>query len=200
MFGWFRRRTKPAANREPPSLEEINANLPAIIRAASTLLKEWPEFTGRPGGHIETDIAAAASAAGSTLLRSAVPGPRPLPAGATVLADVQDSQAHLLRFMAAAAIEFGLSPDFAGGGPLPAGHEPLLAVHEMVGKLEGPLDRSMSDATLPERWRGHVAAIAAIKLVGAGHEMGLLDQRIGMALAAYHVVAGSKTWSPPAIT
>ena len=38
-----------------------------------------------------------------------------------------------------------------------------------------------------------VAALTAMKLVGAGKDMGLLDPSIGKSIAMFYIVAGSKT-------
>ena len=52
-------------------ISDVVQNLPVINEAASDMLDMFgPEFTNTPGGHIETDIAAAASLAGIISCRS----------------------------------------------------------------------------------------------------------------------------------
>lgn len=182
---------------DSPELNELKQVYPELNTAAGELLASLgPSFTGTPEGHIETDIAGAASVAGATLLRAVVPDLERHRAGDILLADVHDGQGQLLRFMAAISPGMGLSPDNGWNDAVPSEHEPLLRISELVGKLQGPFEHVVAQAGVPSQFRGHVAALAAMKLVAAGHEMGLLDQRVGKALVTHYLIAGSKTVPP----
>ncbi len=180
--------------------DELERLLPAFDAAANALLDYLgPPFTGTEDGHLETDIAAAAATAGSSLLRCAVPDLSVLTPGTAILADVHRGQQQLFRFMAAAGPGLGLSetpPQNHGDEPR---HQPLLPLEEMVGRLQEPLRAATADAGLPLALSGYVGALAAMKLIAAGKSLELLDERVGKSIAMHYVVAGSKT-VPPALS
>jgi hypothetical protein len=197
MFGWLKKRRQRDAETDSPQLEELKSVYPTLNLAAGELLTYLgPAFTGTANGHIETDISAAASVAGTTVLRATVPTLDNYAVGEVLLADVHDGQRALLQFMMAVAPGMGLAADDGWNGSVPSKHDPILQVPEMVGKLQDPLERVASRLGVDRRFHGHVAALAAIKLVAAGHQTGLLDEQVGKALAAFHLVAGSKTVPP----
>jgi hypothetical protein len=176
----------------------VNRAYPALKAAAADLLKHFgASYTGTPAGHIATDIAGAASVAGSTLLRAAVPDLEQYPVGQFILADVHEGYDQFFRFMAATGAGLDVEPYEGWNDSVPANHKPLLEVAEMVGKLQTPLAQIELQHRIPRKFQGYAAALAAMQLVAAGDRLGILEQRIGKALAIYYVIAGSKTVPPP---
>jgi len=197
MLGWLRGNRQRDTGGGAPELKELKRIYPALNASADKFLDSFgPSLTLTPDGHIETDIAGAASLAGSKVLRAAVSDLDRHPAGQVILAEVYDGQDALLRFMAGVAAGMELSADDSWDEPVSPDHKPLLEVPELVGKLQHPLRRAALQAKIPTQFHGHVAALTAMKLVAGGHLSGLLDQAIGRSLAAYYVIAGSKTVPP----
>jgi hypothetical protein len=195
VLEWLKKRLR-RERAESGAGEGLKRAYPAINKAAGELLHGLgPAFTNTPEGHIQTDIAAAASLAGSVLLREAVPDLERYPAGQVILSDTHHRQRELLGFMGAVAPGMGLAAD-GWDGSVPTGQAPLLDVVTMIGKLQDSLEQIVTRHRIPAEYRAHVAALSAMKLVGAGQGMAILDQQIGKALASYYLVAGSKTVPP----
>ena len=173
---------------------DIRRNMKEIGNLANSLLGLLgPAFTGTEKGHIETDIAGAATVAGLLTLRSAVPDLDGMEPGSVVLADVHEGQAALLAFMRGISFSLGLEPRKGWDGEVPGEHVPLFPASELGRKLEMPFRACCARSPLDAAFHPYAAAMAAMKLVSAGHHMKLLDQSIGKALACEALVAGSKT-------
>jgi len=173
---------------------DIRRNIKEIGNLANSLLGLLgPAFTGTEKGHIETDIAGAATIAGLLVLRAAVPGLDGMEPGSVVLSDVHEGQAELLAFMKGISFSMGLEPRKGWDGEVPEEHRPLFATPELGLKLEGPFRECCARSSLDAAFYPYAAAMAAMKLVSAGNHMKLLDQRIGKAIACEALAAGSKT-------
>jgi hypothetical protein len=173
---------------------DVRRNMKEIGNLANSLLGLLgPAFTGTGKGHIETDIAGAATLAGLLLLRAAVPGLDGLEPGSAVISDVHEGQAALLAFMKGISFSMGLEPRKGWDGEIPGDSRPLFPTAELGRKLEIPFHACCAQSPLEPALYPYAAAMAAMKLVSAGHHMKLLDQRIGKAIACESLVAGSKT-------
>lgn len=165
---------------------DIRRNSKEIDKLANALLGLLgPAFTGTEKGHIETDIAGAATLAGLLALRAAVSG------------DAHEGQTELLAFMKGISFSMGLDPKKGWEGGVDEGHRPLFTTLELGRRLELPFRACCSQTSLDVALRPYAAAMAAMKLVSAGHHMKLLDERIGKAIACEALVAGSKTVPAP---
>jgi GNAT superfamily N-acetyltransferase len=182
---------------------------PAMNAAAADVLHALgPAFTGTLDVHIPTAIAAAASLAGSVVLREVAAEPEELPAERTGLSASHRRQLELLSFIQIFApkidpgIDRGIAP--AAGlrgngwdGDVPPRHSPLFDADTMIGKLADLLERVTEQHGISPPLRGHVAALAAMKLIAAGHSSGLLDQKVGKALTRHYMAAGCRTSPVP---
>ncbi len=72
-------------------------------------------------------------------------------------------------------------------------YKPLFDTIELTQKLERTFYEACAESNIQKLYYPIVAALTAMKLVGAGMEMNLLDPRIGKDLAMFYTVAGSKT-------
>lgn len=182
---------------------------PAMNAAAGEVLRVLgPAFTGIPDGHIQTAIAAAASLAGSVVLREVASEPEELPAERTGLSTLHRRQLELLSFMQISApkIDPGIDRSIAPAaglrgngwdGDVPPRHSPLLDADMMIGKLADLLERVTEQHGIPPMLHGHVAALAAMKLIASGHSSGQLDQKVGKALTRCYMAAGCRTSPVP---
>lgn len=173
---------------------DIPKNYPALRAAANDLLTLLgPGFTNKPEGHVETDIAAAASLAGLSMLRNKGFDLGAFTPGSMVLSDLDTEMNEIWHFMMAAAGNMGLDP--AGGWVLeiPKEHKPLFTIPEMTQKTERDFLAICARHNLKKELFPYVAVLAALKLVYAADKMKVLDQNIGKALTGHHVVAGAKT-------
>lgn len=169
-----------------PSIS-IEENYAAINATANVFLRQLP------GNHIETDIAGAASIAGLMLLRAAGVDLSHLEPGGVVLVEwVNESGMEVSNFMVQVAANMGLDPRTGWSDPVPAEHQPTMAVLELTRLLEAPFLEVCRETNSQRELHPYIAALAAMKLVSAGANMQLLDPEIGKALAIYHLVAGSK--------
>ncbi|MCS6845795.1 MAG: hypothetical protein NZ528_15955 [Caldilineales bacterium] len=177
---------------------DIAGHFPRINWAANLFLNNLgPAFTNTPDGHIETDIAGAASVAGLMLLRATNVDLAKYTPGDVILADVYDGQKKLLDFMANVGYTMGIDPTTGWSTPIPPERQPLFATLQLMQRLERPLYEACSQAGLAKDYCPYVAALAAMKLVAAGASLNLLDADVGKGLAFYYIVAGSKTVPHP---
>jgi hypothetical protein len=191
----IRRITSPPEEGEKPmDLSEIQENYPEISAAANEVLAlPGPGFTHKPGGHVETDISAAASLAGLLILRGRGIDLSRFTPGTVILSDMDTEMDEIWNFMTAAAGKMGLDPSDGWDGEIPEAHKPLFPIPEMTQKIENGFLHLCSRHNLKKAYFPYVAVLAALKLVYAADRMHILDQKIGKALTGYHVVAGAKT-------
>jgi hypothetical protein len=170
-------------------------SLNAVARGAVRFL--GPAFTRVPGGHIQTDIAAASSVAGLMLLQESVANLEGLVAeigpGNIMLSDLGGGQDTLFKFMVTYTVSNGIDAQGGWGDEVPEEQWPRLSCEVMTRHLAPPLYKLCSDQGLERVYWKFAATMTAINLVLAGSEIGLLDPLVGKALASYFAVAGSKT-------
>jgi hypothetical protein len=167
----------------------------AVIRAAANdvLSLLGPRFTNTPEGHVETDISAAASLAGLSILRNKGFDLREFRPGSVLLSDLDTDMDEIWNFMMAAAKNMGLDPDGGWDEEIPEANKPIYSIPEMTRKTEKDFLGICKKHNLEKEFSPYVAVLASLKLVYAADTMKILDQNIGKALAGYHVVAGAKT-------
>jgi len=175
-------------------LSEIQENYPEISAAANDVLGLLgPGFTNRPEGHVETDISAAASLAGLSMLRNKGFDVRQFTPGTMILSELDTEMNEIWNFMMAAAQNMDLDPTGGWDWEIPEANKPLCSVPEMTRKTEKAFLAICGRHHLKKDFFPYVAVLAALKLVYAADTMKILDQDIGKALTGYHVVAGAKT-------
>jgi hypothetical protein len=185
----------------PISQMEMEKNWPALQSVSSQLLSQFGgKFTETPNGHIQTDIAAAASLAGLMILQEIVPDLRgiisQLKTGNAVISEVYESQDQVIRFMAGVGSGNGIASSGWLTSP-PTGNAPLLAYEDMSLRLAPSFYEACELENLGKGYYKFAAALAAVRLIGAGRDLGILDTEIGVAIASYSLVAGSKTIPHP---
>jgi len=175
-------------------LSEIQKNYPEISAAANDLLGLLgPGFTNMPKGHVETDIAAAASLAGLMILKNKGFDLGEFMPGSVLLTELDTEMDEIWNFMMAAAGAMGLNPSGGWDQEIPESHKPRYTIPEMTHKIENEFLALCNRHHLEKGFFPQVAVLAALKLVYAADKMHMLDQNIGKALTGYHVVAGAKT-------
>ncbi len=175
-------------------LLKIQENYPEISAAANDVLGLLgPGFTNMPEGHVETDIAAAASLAGLMILKGKGFDLGQFTPGSVLLTELDTEMDEIWNFMMAAAGTMGLDPSGGWDQDIPEAHKPLYIIPDMTHKIEGEFRSVCSRHHLENGFFPYVAVLAALKLVYAADTMHMLDQNIGKALTGYHVVAGAKT-------
>jgi hypothetical protein len=173
---------------------EIQKNYPEISAAANEVLGLLgPGFTNTPEGHVETDIAAAASLAGLMILKGKGFDLSQFTPGSVLLTELDTEMDEIWNFMMAAAGTMGLDPSGGWDLEIPKAHKPLYTIQEMTQKTENGFLALCSRRKLKRGFFPYVAVLAALKLVFAADKNHMLDQNIGKALTGYHVVAGAKT-------
>lgn len=106
---------------------DIPKHYAQINEAAGQFLNNFgPAFTNTPQGHIETDIAGAASIAGLSLLRAMPIDLSRYEPGVVILSEIHEAQNDLLHFMMNVAYSMGLPPQSGWEGPVPKAHDPLM--------------------------------------------------------------------------
>ena len=170
----------------------IADNYSVMLNAASVFISTalGPKFTSTPNGHIQTDIAAACSLSGLMILQETVDGLSKLEPGIVLLSDVQPLQKEVFDFMANVGYSNGLDPS-VGWDNLDGVHDPLFDCIEMTKRLAPIFYAVVQPFERP--YQKFLAALAGMKIVLAGKSTGILDPNVGKGLAAYYVVAGSKT-------
>jgi len=175
-------------------LSEIQKNYPEISAAANDVLGLLgPGFTNTTGGHVETDISAAASLAGLSMLRNKGFDVREFTPGTMLLSELDTEMNEIWNFMMAAAKNMGLDPSGGWDREIPEANKPLFSVLEMTHRTEKAFLAICGRHHLNKDFFPYVAVLAALKLVYAADTMKILDQDIGKALTGHHVVAGAKT-------
>jgi len=175
-------------------LSEIRKNYPVISAAANDVLSLFgPAFTNTPEDHVETDISAAASLAGLSILRSKGFDLREFGPGSVLLSDLDTEMDEIWNFMMAAAKAMGLDPNSGWDKEIPEANKPIFSIPDMTRKTEKDFLSICKKHNLKLEFFPYVAVLAALKLVYAAEKMKILDQNIGKSLAGYHVVAGAKT-------
>ena len=175
-------------------ISDVVKNLPVINEAASDMLDIFgPEFTNTPGGHIETDIAAAASLAGLMILRSRVPDMSAMPPGSAILFPMDEELDLIHNFMTGVCVSLDLEPSCGWDTEIPDENKPLFSIPDLTQKTEKDFLSLCREKNLPEEFFPFVAILGSLKIVSAGRQMGLLDQDMGKSLAAYYVYAGART-------
>ena len=173
---------------------KIQKNYPVISAAANDVLSLFgPAFTNTPEDHVETDISAAASLAGLSILRNKGFDLREFTPGTMVLSELDTEMNEIWNFMMAAAQNMGLDPSGGWDREIPEANKPLFSVPEMTQKTEKDFLDICGRHHLKKDFFPYVAVLAALKLIYAADTMKILDQDIGKALTGYHVVAGAKT-------
>jgi hypothetical protein len=173
---------------------EIQKNYPLIRAAANDVLSLLgPGFTNKPEGHVETDISAAASLAGLSILRGKGLDLTAFRPGSMLLTELDTEMNDIWNFMMTAAGNMGLDPSGGWDSEIPEANKPLYSIPEMTHTTEKNFLAVCSKYPLKKEFYPYVAVLAALKLVYAANTMKILDQNIGKALTGYHVVAGAKT-------
>ena len=111
-------------------LSEIQENYPEISAAANDVLGLLgPGFTNKQG-HVETDISAAASLAGLSMLRNKGFDVRQFTPGTMVLSELDTEMNDIWNFMMAAVQNMGLDPTGGWDLEIPEANKPLFSVPE----------------------------------------------------------------------
>jgi hypothetical protein len=177
---------------------DIQKKYPEISAAANDVLGLLgPAFTKKPEGHVETDIAAAASLAGVSMLRGKGFDVRQFTPGTMILTEMDTEMNGIWDFMMAAAGILGLDPDEGWDREIPPAHKPIYSVLEMTKKTEKGFLEVCRRHQLTTEYFPYIAILAALKLVYAANKIDLLDHTVGKALTGHHVVAGAKTVPHP---
>jgi len=176
------------------TLKGIQANNEQLDTASNHFLQCFgPDFTGTPDGHIATDIAGASSMAGLLILHSTGIELTKYEPGNVILGEeIYQKQEPVLRYITAIGANMGVDPDSEMHDEL-GDHEPLFEILDLTKKLEKVFCLACEKSNLPRLYYPIAAALTAMKLVGAGKDMGTLDPVTGKSIAMYYVVAGSKT-------
>jgi len=175
-------------------ISDIGKNYPIINAAADDMLKLFgPEFTNTPGGHVETDIAAAASLAGLLILRGKGFDLGAFKPGTVFLSDIDTEMDGIWNFMTAVAGNVGMDPESGWDEEIPDENKPMYSVPEMTRKTEKKVIAICGKHKVKPEFFPYVAVLAALKLVYSADKLHILDQNTGKALTGYHVIAGAKT-------
>ena len=172
---------------------DVAANYAAMGVAANKLLREClgPQFTSTPDGHIQTDIAAACSLSGLMILQETVPDVYRSKPGNVIISETYSRQEVIFDFMTNVVISDGRRAPSGVWDNFTAINDPMFSCEEMTRRLAPRFYELCGLFARP--YHKYIAALAGMKLVLAGDSRGLLDFDVGQGLAAYYVVAGSKT-------
>jgi hypothetical protein len=170
-------------------LDSVKRGYPKIHAAAGDFL------TRLTGSNLVKDIALSAEMAGLMLWRAGS-GVRPgIPAGMVVLGAVpDDAYRAVIQFITGMAASNGLNPkelDFEGISAADKKYLPELT------QYEGPFREVCEKHQIESEFLPFVASASSVKLVLAGNQLKLLAAKTGLALALFHVAAGSKTMPYP---
>lgn len=183
-------------------ISDLQKNYPAINQASREVMGLFgPRFTNRPGGHIETDISAAASIAGLQVLRRLAPAVVALSPGQMMLYPGRAEELDIIvKFMVGVCEGLELDPKSGWNMKKPDNaHAPLYDIPEMERMIEKVFLDICHRHPLEKEYYPFVAILAAMRLVYAGKKMQILDENTGKELALYHLYAGSTTapYRPP---
>ena len=198
IFDKFKRKAEEPKEEEI-SLEGIQSNQKKLDQASSEFLQCFgPSFTNTPEGHIATDIAGASSIAGLMILRSVGIDLSKHEPGTVILAEeINIKQGPVFNYVAAIGHNMGVNPQEKLSEGALEEHKPRFKTEELSKMLEKSFYRACEKHKVPSLYYPIAAALTAMKLVGAGKDMGMLDPKIGLHLVMYNVVAGSKTIPHP---
>ena len=170
------------------TLQEVKIAFPTIHAAAGSLL---PRLSGTG---LEKDIVLSAGLAGLRMLRESKANLAGTAPGTVVLGAVPDAEAETMsRFISPYASTNGIAKPAAFHVPDP--WKPYLPE---LSRYEAALFDACRQHAVEEKFSRFVAACVAVKLVLAGRELKMLSTDTGIAIALYHVIAGSKTMPYPA--
>ena len=177
------------------TLQGIQSNSAKLDEASGYFLQCFgPIFTGTPEGHIVTDIAGASAIAGLMVLRSTGTDLSKREPGNVILGEeINQKQEPVLRYIAAIGHNMGVDPNADSNKEDIDENKPLFDTVELTQKLEESFYEACEKSDIQKLYYPIVAALTAMKLVGAGKDMGLLDPSIGKSIAMFYIVAGSKT-------
>ena len=130
---------------------------------------------------METDISAAASLAGLSILRNKGSDLTAFKPGTMLMTELDTEMNEIWNFMMAAANTLGLEPSGGWDIEIPETNKPLYSILEMTHKTEKGFLIICSKHNLKKEYFPYVAVLAAIKLVYAANKMKILDQDIGKA-------------------
>jgi hypothetical protein len=172
------------------ALDDVRRVMPQIDKAAS----EVGRNLSRTG--VLKDIALAAELAGLMLLRQANPKIPDLPPGTKV---VGMTDPELLKpmnlFMASNAYHLGITQKDVESVSLPI---EAVAYCADLGQYEPRFREICRSHDIRPQHLPFVAAFSAVKFVGGGAQIGIIDKKLGFALALYHLGAGCNTVPYPA--
>jgi len=194
----------PAAKQDEITLQGIRTYSEQLDEASNHFLQCFgPAFTETTDGHIATDIAGASAIAGLMILRSTGIGLDRLakiePGNVILGEEINQKQKPVLSYITAIASNMGVSPDSEFDIDNLGQNKPLFDTLILTSKLEHPFCQACEKAKLPQLYYPIAAALTAMKLVGAGKDMDILDPIMGKNIAIYYTVAGSKTVPQPII-
>lgn len=185
------------SKKEPREITRkgIQSNSEKLNEASGYFLDSFgSDLVGIPEGHIATDIAGASAIAGLMVLRSTGIDLEGYEPGNAILGEkINQKQEPVLRYIGAIGLNMGVDPNEDIDEELLDKSKPLMDTLELTKKLEKAFLKACQKSNIQELYYPIVAAQTAMKLVGAGMELDLLDPRIGISIAMYYVVAGSKT-------
>ena len=190
-----------AAKQDEITLQGIRTYNEQLDAASNHFLQCFgPAFTETTDGHIATDIAGASAIAGLMILRSTGIGLAKREPGNVILGEeINQKQKPVLGYITAIASNMGVSPDSAFDIDNLGQNKPFFDTLVLTSKLEQSFCQACERAKLPQLYYPIAAALTAMKLVGAGKDMGILDPITGKNIAIYYTVAGSKTVPQPKI-
>ncbi|HZZ43445.1 MAG TPA: hypothetical protein VFE58_10955 [Tepidisphaeraceae bacterium] len=167
-------------------LNSVQEKYPEINQAAGQWLLQLPQ------NDLKRALAMAAEMAGLMLIRSS--GVKlPAPSGTIVLGATREEEAQAVqRFIWGMAAGNGLDPKDAGSAISQLSTEDRKYIPEISGLEQAFLDLCELNQ-IQQQHRTFVASAAVIKLVLAGNQLKLLEGKMGLAMAMWHLTMGSKT-------
>lgn len=200
-MGMFDRFKSGVAKQDEITFQGIKTYSAQLHAASGNFLSSFgPDFTNTHDGHIATDIAGASAIAGLMILRSTGVQLAKLEPGSVILGpEIDQKQKPVLAYITVIANNMGVSVDSHMTIDKLGLNKPLFDTLSMTRQLERPFQQACQKTDLPPLYYPIAAAMTAMKLVGAGKDMGILDPLIGKSIAIYYTVAGSKTVPQPII-
>lgn len=177
------------------TLKGIQSNSGKLDKASNCFLQCFgPSFTETKEGHIVTDIAGASAIAGLMVLRSTgIDLSKGEPGNVILGEEINRKQEPVLRYLGAIASNMGVDLSTYDDKDTIDQNRPIFDTIELTQKLEKPFYEACTKSHISKLYYPIVAALTAMKLVGAGKELGLLDPGTGTSIAMFYTVAGSKT-------